>query len=225
MRVAEFDREQVLRSAMDEFMSKGFNKTSMQDLKRVTGLHPGSIYCAFENKRGLLIAALEQYTKQRVSEFNAIFAAHPTILAGLEQYMAMVVDECERDEIKDCLLQKALNELSCQDEEVETLIRATVGTWKQGMLAQLQEAQQRGEINPDSDCVLLTEYLVMGIYGLRSFAHTRPEKAYSKSSPINCWTRFADPPVLVIPTKKPQMRSVAFHFLAISHKIAEHPER
>ncbi len=72
--------------------------------------------------------------------------------------MAMVVDECERDEIKDCLLQKALNELSCQDEEVETLIRATVGTWKQGMLAQLQEAQQRGEINPDSDCVLLTEY-------------------------------------------------------------------
>ncbi|MBU5692584.1 TetR/AcrR family transcriptional regulator, partial [Vibrio cholerae] len=30
---------------MDEFMSKGFNKTSMQDLKRVTGLHPGSIYC------------------------------------------------------------------------------------------------------------------------------------------------------------------------------------
>lgn len=176
MRVAEFDREQVLRSAMDEFMSKGFNKTSMQDLKRVTGLHPGSIYCAFENKRGLLIAALEQYTKQRVSEFNAIFAAHPTILAGLEQYMAMVVDECERDEIKDCLLQKALNELSCQDEEVETLIRATVGTWKQGMLAQLQEAQQRGEINPDSDCVLLTEYLVMGIYGLRSFAHTRSEK-------------------------------------------------
>ncbi len=108
MRVAEFDREQVLRSAMDEFMSKGFNKTSMQDLKRVTGLHPGSIYCAFENKRDLLIAALEQYTKQRVSEFNAIFAAHPTILAGLEQYMAMVVDECERDEIKDCLLQKAL---------------------------------------------------------------------------------------------------------------------
>ncbi|MDF4535804.1 TetR/AcrR family transcriptional regulator [Vibrio parahaemolyticus] len=172
MRVAEFDREQVLRSAMDEFMSKGFNKTSMQDLKRVTGLHPGSIYCAFENKRGLLIAALEQYTKQRVSEFNAIFAAHPT--------MAMVVDECERDEIKDCLLQKALNELSCQDEEVETLIRATVGTWKQGMLAQLQEAQQRGEINPDSGCVLLTEYLVMGIYGLRSFAHTRPEKGLLK---------------------------------------------
>lgn len=212
MRVAEFDREQVLRSAMDEFMSKGFNKTSMQDLKRVTGLHPGSIYCAFENKRGLLIAALEQYTKQRVSEFNAIFAAHPTILAGLEQYMAMVVDECERDEIKDCLLQKALNELSCQDEEVETLIRATVGTWKQGMLAQLQEAQQRGEINPDSDCVLLTEYLVMAFMVCARLPTLGRKRAYSKSSPINCWTRFADPPVLVIPTKKPQMRSVAFHF-------------
>lgn len=176
MRIAEFDREQVLRSAMDEFMSKGFNKTSMQDLKRVTGLHPGSIYCAFENKRGLLIAALEQYTKQRISEFNAIFAAQSTIRAGLEQYMSMVVDECESDEIKDCLLQKALSELSCQDEEVESIIRAVISVWKQGLAEQLQEAQRRGEISASNDCAFLAEYLIMGIYGLRSFAHTKPEK-------------------------------------------------
>ncbi|MFV0487507.1 MAG: TetR/AcrR family transcriptional regulator, partial [Vibrio fluvialis] len=93
MRVAEFDREQVLRSAMYEFMSKGFNKTSMQDLKKATGLHPGSIYCAFENKRGLLLAALEHYACERTEEFNAIFAAQPTVMEGLKSYFCMVVDE------------------------------------------------------------------------------------------------------------------------------------
>jgi len=46
MRNAEFDKEQVLRSAMNAFMKKGYANTSMQDLKKATGLHPGSIYCA-----------------------------------------------------------------------------------------------------------------------------------------------------------------------------------
>ena len=32
MRSAEFDKEQVLRSAIAAFVSKGYNKTSMQDL-------------------------------------------------------------------------------------------------------------------------------------------------------------------------------------------------
>ncbi|MGL4517633.1 MAG: TetR/AcrR family transcriptional regulator, partial [Shewanella sp.] len=65
MRNAEFDREQVLRAAMEAFMRKGYSKTSMQDLTQATGLHPGSLYCAFSNKRGLLIAAIEQYQSDR----------------------------------------------------------------------------------------------------------------------------------------------------------------
>ncbi len=57
MRSAEFDREHVLRSAMAAFIAKGYSKTSMQDLKKATGLHPGSIYCAFDNKRGTSVGS------------------------------------------------------------------------------------------------------------------------------------------------------------------------
>jgi AcrR family transcriptional regulator len=161
---------------MYEFMSKGFNKTSMQDLKRATGLHPGSIYCAFENKRGLLLAALDHYAEERAAEFAAIFAAQPTVMAGLRSYLLMIVDECECNEIKDCLLQKALNEMSQQDEDVEQVIRDMLNSWKLGLQAKLEEAQAAGEISPDADCDFLADYLVMSIYGLRSFAHTKPEK-------------------------------------------------
>lgn len=34
MRSAEFDRDQVLLSAMDVFITKGYSNTSMQDLKK-----------------------------------------------------------------------------------------------------------------------------------------------------------------------------------------------
>ena len=84
MRSAEFDKVAVLRAAMQAFLNKGYTKTSMQDLKQATGLHPGSIYCAFENKRGLLLAAISQYNQDRSDEFCAFFINSDSSKQGLE---------------------------------------------------------------------------------------------------------------------------------------------
>jgi TetR/AcrR family transcriptional regulator, transcriptional repressor for nem operon len=176
MRIAEFDREQVLRSAMAAFVANGYGKTSMQDLKRVTGLHPGSIYCAFENKRGLLLAALEHYAMERSSEFDELFAQSDSIMAGFDAYFAQIIDECQSDEIRDCLLQKALSELSQQDEEIESIISIMLKQWELSIADKLEQAQQLGEIDSQLDCKAGAEYLVMGIYGIRTFSHTHPQK-------------------------------------------------
>lgn len=176
MRSAEFDREHVLRAAMDAFIAKGYSKTSMKDLKTATGLHPGSIYCAFDNKRGLLLAALEHYREERQAEFAAFFATSPSVMAALERYLEHVVAECEREDIKDCLLQKALSELSQQDDEVEAVISEMLNQWQQGFTDKFRLAQQQQEIAADKDCEALAQFLVMGIYGLRTFSHTNPPK-------------------------------------------------
>ena len=115
MRNAEFDREYVLSSAMNEFIAKGYNKTSMQDLKRATGLHPGSIYCAFENKRGLLLAALDHYATTKSQAFEHFFDNPKQILSGFERYLHDIIAFSECDNGKGCLLQKALSELDQQD--------------------------------------------------------------------------------------------------------------
>ena len=120
MRNAEFDREEVLRAAMKAFMYKGYAKTSMQDLKKATGLHPGSIYCAFENKRGLLLAALEQYRLDRKTEFEQFFANSASVIANIKSYLDNVVVECiSCDSAQACLLTKALNEIAEQDSEIQ----------------------------------------------------------------------------------------------------------
>ncbi|UXI04174.1 TetR/AcrR family transcriptional regulator [Photobacterium sp. TY1-4] len=176
MRSAEFDREYVLRAAMDAFIAKGYSKTSMKDLKTATGLHPGSIYCAFDNKRGLLLAALEHYREERQVEFTAFFEASPSVMAALARYLDHIVEECEREDIKDCLLQKALSELSQQDDEVEAVISEMLNQWQQGITEKLLLAQQQQEIPADKDCEALAQFLVMGIYGIRTFSHTHPPK-------------------------------------------------
>ncbi|MDN3609751.1 TetR/AcrR family transcriptional regulator [Vibrio ostreicida] len=176
MRSAEFDREEVLRFAMEAFVAKGYAKTSMQDLKAVTGLHPGSLYCAFENKRGLLIAALSQYCDDRTKEFTLLFDSQPTILSGLAAYLSNVVDECETDTIKDCLLQKSLSELAQQDDEIETLIGVMLQDWQQSIEAKIKEGQQSGDLTLNKSAAQLAQFLVMGIYGIRTLSHTKPQE-------------------------------------------------
>lgn len=175
MRSAEFNKEKVLRAAIAAFVNKGYNKTSMQDLKKATGLHPGSIYCAFENKEGLLIAALEQYNKDRSGEFSDYFSGEKTVLAGLKNYLMQTVTNCTSSgPERVCFSQQALSELSEQTSAVELVISKNLDDWQRGFIGIFEEALAAGEINNSRTAKQRTQSLVMGIYGLRTFAHTHP---------------------------------------------------
>lgn len=176
MRNAEFDRDKVLRSAMNAFLYKGYSKTSMQDLTKATGLHPGSIYCAFTNKRGLLIAALEQYKLDRNTEFEHFFSSKQSPLSNMKNYLHNIVSEClSCDTAQACLLTKALNEIAEQDEEIQTIITENLANWQQALALVFDQAKVIGELTTNRSSGHLARYFVMGIYGLRTFAHTHPK--------------------------------------------------
>ncbi len=176
MRNAEFDKEKVLRSAMTAFLCKGYAKTSMQDLKKATGLHPGSIYCAFENKRGLLLAALEQYRLDRTAEFERFFSATQLSIVNLKAYLDNVVVECiSGDSAKACLLTKALSEIAEQDEEIHQIISNNLSLLQQSLAEKFEQAKMEKSISAQKDSDHLARYFLMGIYGLRTFAQTNPE--------------------------------------------------
>jgi AcrR family transcriptional regulator len=175
MRSAEFDKEQVLRAVIKAFVCKGYNKTSMQDLKQATGLHPGSIYCAFESKQGLLVAALEQYNQDSTEKFIQLVSGHKTVLAGLKKYIDNTVQECSLDGAeKACFSQQVLSDLSHPDPVVEEVIACNVEQWKNGFTDLFQQALEAGEVDDTRTPLQRTQSVVMGIYGLRTYAHSHP---------------------------------------------------
>jgi AcrR family transcriptional regulator len=175
MRNAEFDREKVLRSAMIAFMDKGYAKTSMQDLKAATGLHPGSIYCAFENKRGLLLASLGQYREDRSQEFQHFFSADKLKLVQLKQYLEHIVQECVSCQAAQaCLLIKALNELAEQDDEVQAILIENIANWQTSIEDVFRQAIENKELTGQRSAEQLSRFFIMGIYGLRTYAQTHP---------------------------------------------------
>ncbi|WP_299495821.1 TetR/AcrR family transcriptional regulator [uncultured Shewanella sp.] len=175
MRNAEFDRETVLRAAMLAFMHKGYAKTSMQDLTQVTGLHPGSLYCAFNNKRGILLAAIAQYQSDKAAEFESFFSNQSSPVTQLKTYLDSIVLECISCEVsKACLLTKSLSEMAEEDDELQRVISHNLTHWEEGIANKFAQAIDTGHLSSKRDAEALARYFVMGIYGLRTFAHTYP---------------------------------------------------
>ncbi|MGY3355975.1 AcrR family transcriptional regulator [Bradyrhizobium sp. GM0.4] len=61
MRPREFDHDDVLRIAFDQFWRKGVRGTSLSDIARDAGVQRGSLYNAFGTKEALFLQAYERY--------------------------------------------------------------------------------------------------------------------------------------------------------------------
>src|SRR5262245_65181973 len=61
LRPREFDHDDVLRIAFDQFWRKGVRGTSLSDIARDAGVQRGSLYNAFGSKEALFLTAYERY--------------------------------------------------------------------------------------------------------------------------------------------------------------------
>jgi len=157
-------------------MKYGYAKTSMQKLKEVTHLHPGSIYAAYGNKKGLFLAATEQYQKDRNQQFTALFNDQQSILSTLKHYLTVIVDECIEGEVaKVCLLTKSISEVEGNDPQICTVLRGNLNAYEHALAEQLQKALNNNEFVSSKSAQQLARFLVMGIYGIRTYALTNQD--------------------------------------------------
>lgn len=64
MRPREFDHDDVLRIAFEQFWRNGVRGTSLSDIARDAGVQRGSLYNAFGSKEALFLCAYERYANK-----------------------------------------------------------------------------------------------------------------------------------------------------------------
>jgi len=64
VRPREFDNDDVLRVAFDQFWRKGMRGTSLSDIARDAGVQRGSLYNAFGSKEALILRAYQRYASE-----------------------------------------------------------------------------------------------------------------------------------------------------------------
>lgn len=114
-----FDVGETLDRAMQLFWARGYEATSMQTLVDCTGLHRGSLYATYGDKRALFIAALRRYDesmrRELVSDLEARYSPREAIR---QLFLAFVAQASEPGGSRGCFLTNTALELAAHDPEI-----------------------------------------------------------------------------------------------------------
>ncbi|MGR8981793.1 MAG: TetR/AcrR family transcriptional regulator [Gammaproteobacteria bacterium] len=181
-RPIEFDREEVLRKAIGVFWQKGYGGASIKDLVEATGLQPGSLYAAFGDKRGLFLAALDGYFKDMKRMIVGILHTDQPALVRVETFFDRLIGDSVADgQRKGCLLVNTLLEIPVHDREINSRLQAMFGEVEKEFRGVLKEHIESGGSDAKQSPEALARFLLAGIYGLRVFNRTQPDRMALKS--------------------------------------------
>ena len=127
-RPREFDRQEVLAKATVLFWEKGFAETTLDELDRATGLHRGSIYNAFGDKRQLYLDCLDFYGEREMVAAAALLTGEPAAKAIRQLFGGLVTAVVKDGKRRGCLLCNASVDEAPYDPAVEARVLAHIGT-------------------------------------------------------------------------------------------------
>ena len=179
-RPREFDEDEVLDAALDAFWRKGFEATSMADLIAATGLHKGSLYKAFGDKRSLFLATLRRYLDGGLAKLGETLAGKSSPRAKLDAWMGATLGSCDAADRRGCYAVNVEVELAPHDEEIAALIGAhfdRVGALVTDVIAQ---GQEQGVFRTDRKASELAEFLSVFAIGAVARSKGKLEASQAK---------------------------------------------
>lgn len=151
---------------MAVFRAKGYERTSLRDLERATGLHPGSVYQAYGSKAGLFEAALGAYNERVVQgriERYLVGATDP-IEGLLALFASTYADEADAD--PGCLVTNSAVEAPGLPGEARRSVADGLEALRRGFRDALLRARAERRIAADAPVAELADGLLALYQGL-----------------------------------------------------------
>ncbi|HEY0804864.1 MAG TPA: TetR/AcrR family transcriptional regulator, partial [Pseudonocardiaceae bacterium] len=144
-----FNETDVVATARDEFWTRGYAATSVDDLTNVTGLGKGSLYGAFGDKHGLFLRALDDYIGTALNGVRAelrdpAYSAYDRLTRHIRAQAKAVAADTSR---RGCMMAKSAAELGAVDDDVERTIERAYTVWRSELADCIKEAQRDGKID------------------------------------------------------------------------------
>ena len=152
MRPREFDHDEVLRIAFDQFWRKGVRGTSLSDIARDAGIHRGSLYNAFGSKEALFLSAYEHYASEYLSSVQKALGSGTLRQRLTALFDVTIKNMCSGSPPRGCPTTRGLMELgSVEDEGLDENARQAFADLLTRITGLIQEALskglERGEFN------------------------------------------------------------------------------
>ncbi|OJF93644.1 TetR family transcriptional regulator [Pararhizobium antarcticum] len=176
-RPREFDPDRALDAAIEIFSERGYHGTSITDLADATDLTTGSLYKAFTDKRGILLAAFDRYRSVRSAKLETALAqganGREKIKAALAFHAGAAHGVSGR---RGCLVVSMANELAAHDPVIAERVAKAHAANEAIMRELVIAGQADGSVSTSLDPVAAGLLLLFLLQGLRVVGKTsRPE--------------------------------------------------
>lgn len=160
MRPREFDHDDVLRIAFDQFWRKGVRGTSLSDIARDAGVQRGSLYNAFGSKEALFLTAYQRYAGEYLTALEEALGSG-TLRARLTAFFDLTIRNFRSGSPpRGCPTTRGLMELgAAEGEGLDENARRAFADLMTRITAlvrdSLAEGAARGEFDGDPDSTAL----------------------------------------------------------------------
>lgn len=174
-RPLQFDRDTVLRQALDVFWKKGYDGASVQNLVEATGLNRGSLYNSFGDKATLFAEVMALYfaiSPTRVlSDAARADAQDVSARTLIVDFMGALVHRAQTDQDhKGCLFTNtAAGFYGCSDA-MAVRLRKSLSDMETVFATVVARGQTQGDISSTSSPRAIAHFLLAAAHGLNVMA-------------------------------------------------------
>lgn len=165
------DRDKALKRALVLFWKQGYHATSLKDLERALGMHPGSIYSAFGSKEKLFRMALEHYANDLAKTRDETVEHAPSILDGLAQFVSGD-HPIARDDlpVPACFLAKTMLDTGVDQPRIRDVLNGLLDQTETSFATMFRAAREAGELPETADPDALARRLQVSLTGIGFYA-------------------------------------------------------
>lgn len=174
-RPREFDPDDVLDRAMDQFWTTGYEGTSVQDLVEATGLNRSSLYETFGCKHELYLAALDRYQARKAGALDEALRAEGSPLARVRAVFEGAACACQ--EGRGCFMVDATIERARHSDDTGRRAAHSLHRMENAFAEAVRRAREAGEVDDACDPVAAGRFLANAYRGLHVTAKLCPAPA------------------------------------------------
>ena len=155
-------RDKLIHAAFEEIFSHGYQGAALADILAKAGVHKGSMYHFFANKKEMALAAIEETILQKnIEKYRYV----ETYTSGfLEEFYTRLRDTSVRDFKRGCPIANIVQEMSNIDEDFNVLMKSIYGAFCANIKTILDKAVEAKEMK-QCDTTKLALFIASTIEG------------------------------------------------------------
>jgi AcrR family transcriptional regulator len=158
-RPRKFDKELALDTALQVFMQKGYEATSLTDITEALGINRPSVYAAFGNKEELFAQALAKYNQGPIAYLNDVLSEKTSRDVVKEMLMKSVELLTCAEQSRACLAIQSSMSSELAAAGIQQNIVAGLHQIEMNIKNRFDQAIAEGDLPKDTDSWLLTKYV------------------------------------------------------------------